>query len=419
MTQDRNDDTDRQIYQSDAQQYYQDDEIDLLDLLIVIAKHKKLIIWLTVLFAVLSITYALLATPIYRATTRILPPTSGSSSQISSLISQAGIPSFAAGFATDALGIKTPGDLFVGLTQSRTIEDALIGHFGLMQKYEAENMDMARTNLANVTVATTDTKTGFISISVEDKDPAFAAELANAYVDELQKFLDSVAISNVSQQRLFLEKQVKETQERMLKAENDLAEYQKNTGILNAGQQASALMSAIATFRARISAKEVEIKTALTYASSDNPQIQKLKAEIAGLKEQLGKLEAQASESGNSYNIKDLPDAGMEYLRKLRDQQFYETLYSMLLKQFEQAKMAEAQNPTIIQVVDEAVPPLLKAKPKRKQIVVLATVLGFFLAIFLSFVSEFFSKASEDPERKKKLDKLRTYIKSRPEKKRR
>ena len=397
--------------QNNQQYYYEDDEIDLLDLLIVLAKHKKLILGLTTLFAVLSIAYALLATPIYQASTKIMPPTSNKQSQMMSMMAQAGLPSFATGLATDALGIKTPGDLFVGLANSRTIQDKLIKRFDLMTRYESENLDLTRENLSNVTSAATDVKTGLINISVEDKDPSFAAQLANAYVEELQVFLEKIAISDAAQQRLFLEEQVKETQVNLLKAENEFTEYQKKTGILNAGQQASSLMSAIATFRARISAKEVELQAAETFASPNNPRIQKLRAEVKGLKEQIQKLEAQATEgSEESFNLNELPDAGMEYLRKMRDQKFYETLYGMLLSQFEQAKMAEAQEPAIIQVIDEAVPPQLKAKPKRKQVVILATVLGFFLSIFMSFVMEFFSRASDDPERLSKIKDLKYHL---------
>lgn len=401
----------------EQQYYYEDDEIDLLDLLIVLAKHKKLILGLTTLFAIISIAYVLLVTPIYRATTKILPPTSNKQSQMMSMMAQAGLPNFATGLATDALGIKTPGDLFVGLTKSRTIQDTLINRFDLTTRFESENMDLTREALANVTSANTDAKTGLISISVEDEDPEFAAQLSNAYVEELQIFLEKIAISDAAQQRLFLEEQVKETQVNLLKAEKELTDYQKKTGILSASQQASSLMSAIATFRARISAKEVELRTAETFASPNNPRIQKLKAEVAGLREQLKKLEAQATEGDESFNLSELPDAGMEYLRKLRDQRFYETLYGMLMKQFEQAKMAEAQEPPIIQVIDEAVPPQIKSKPKRKQVVVLATVLGFFLSIFLSFVMEFIENASTDGERSKKLITLKTHLGMRKESK--
>nr|HPI99125.1 GNVR domain-containing protein [Synergistales bacterium] len=235
--------------------------------------------------------------------------------------------------------------------------------------------------------------------------------------DELQDLLQTLAVSEASQQRLFLEGQVRETQLELLRSENELAEYQKKTGILNAGQQASALMSAIATFRARISAKEVELKTAQTFASANNPRIQQLQTEIASLKEEMAKLEEKASTGTNgSFSLSELPDAGLEYLRKLRDQKFYETLYEMLLKQLETARMAEAQEPSIIQVIDEAVPPQVKAKPKRKQVVVLATVLGFFLSIFLAFVFEFVEKAGLDPERKGKLDTLKNHLRLREKK---
>src|SRR6056297_2087308 len=135
--------------------YYEDDEIDLLDLLIVLAKRKKLIIGITTLFALVSIAYVLMATPIYRTSTRILPPMAASQSRAMSMMSQ--VPGFAAGFATDALGIKAPGDLVVGIVNSRTIKDKLIDRFDLQNRYETEMRDTTREALANNTSATTDT----------------------------------------------------------------------------------------------------------------------------------------------------------------------------------------------------------------------------------------------------------------------
>src|SRR6056297_4314863 len=232
--------------------YYEDDEIDLLDLLIVLAKRKKLIIGITTLFALASIAYALLATPIYRANTTIMPPTSNKQSQIISMMAQAGVPSFASGLATDALGIKTPGELFVGLTTSRSIQDNLIKRFDLMTRYESENMDQARESLKGISSANTDPKNGLITIAVEDEDPAFAANLANGYVDSLQSFLEKIAISDAAQQRLFLEDQVKETHIKLLQAENDLMKYQEKTGIIDAKSQASAVRKNVADLRATI-----------------------------------------------------------------------------------------------------------------------------------------------------------------------
>jgi len=393
------------------EQPYYEDEIDLLDLLIVLAKRKKLIIGITTLFALASIAYALLATPIYRADTSIMPPTSNKQSQMMSMMAQAGVPSFASGLATDALGIKTPGELVVGLVNSRNIQDRLIKRFDLVKRFEAENTEATRLTLSNITSANTDTKTGLVNISVMNEDPVFSSNLTNAYVNELQNFIQEIAISDVAQKRLFLEDQVKETHIKLLQAENDLMKYQEKTGIIDAKSQASAVMENVADLRATIASKEVELNTVKTFATGNNPKVRSLKAELEGLRDQLSQLQAK-TESDPSYavGLNELPDAGMEYLRKLRDQKFYETLYGMLLKQFEQAKMAEAQEPAIIQVIDEAVPPQIKTKPNRKLIVVLAIILGLFLSVFSSFVLEFISRASDHPERKEKMNVLKAHL---------
>lgn len=394
---------DHQIMRQEAG--YDENVIDLLDLFIILAKRKKLIFFVTFVFAAASIVYSLFVTPVYRSTTRILPPGIAQQSRAMSMMSD--IPDF----AVNALGIKSPGDQIVGLVKSRTIMDRLIDRFDLIKRFESENIDRARNILSDKAIASSENNTGIISISVSDPDPEFAARLANAYVEELQVFMQELAVSDISQKRLFLEKQVKQAHVDLLKAENELTQYQKETGILNATSQASSLMSAIATFRARIAAKEVELETAQTFASYNNPKVQRLRAEIEGLKDQMNKLQAQASEgTEQTFNLNELPDAGMEYFRKLRDQKFYETLYGMLLKQFEQAKIAEAQEPSVIQVIDEAVPPMIRAKPNRKLIVVLSTILGLFLSIFVAFFSEFISSASNDPERKDKVKLLKQYL---------
>lgn len=399
--------TQSNLYQSEinnANSYQlQENTIDLLDLIIIIAKHKKFILGLTCLVITIACIYSFMVTPVYRSTTKILLP-SESSSKIA-LLSQ--IP----GFAADALSLKTNGDMMVGMIKSRTLADKLIKRFNLEERFEVENIDQMRRILSNMTQANADGKSGLVSISIEYSDPVFASTLANAYVEELKVFMQQLAISDAAQKRLFLEEQLKETQVHLLKAENELAGYQKRTGILNANQYASSLMSAIATFRARISAKEVELQAAETFASGNNPRVQKLKAEVKGLKEQIQKLEAQATHgSEESFNLNELPDAGMEYLRKLRDQRFYEALYGMLMKQYEQAKMAEAQEPMVIQIIDEAVIPYQKVRPQKKLIVVLSAILGLFMSLFLAFFLEFIHIANSVPERKEKLDLLKEHL---------
>ena len=421
------------------QEYYDEDEIDLLDLLLVLARRKWFIIKTTTIFAVLAIAYALLATPIYRAETQVIPPQSGSGAMAA--LAQMGVPDFAAGM----LGVTTPSDTLVAIVKSRPVLDKVIDKFGLMDREPEPGLPPVeaikegiktlkkkllpskesaseeeqpkfrsdiRRGLANATSATADTKSGIITISVSDTSPDLAAEIANEYVAQLQELMQSLAFSQASQQRLFLEDQVKDAQYNLLQAERNLSEYQIRTGILDVGEQTSAVMEGLIKLRAEVTAKEVELRSTQTFATANNPKVKRLQSELASLKEQLRRMEASTgSTMPSDISIKDLPDAGLEYLRLMRDMKFNETLYGMLLKQYESARISEAQEPSVVQVLAPAEPPEKKDKPKKKLIVVLATVLGGFIGVFGAFLKEFAANAQSDPERSAKMTELKKHMK--------
>lgn len=383
---------------------YEEDQIDLLDLLLVLARHKLFIFLTTTLFAVVAIVVALLSTPIYQGTTRLVPPSGGSGA--AAMLAQMGVPDFAAG----SLGLKTPGDLIVSIVKSRTVADGIIARFNLMERYETEFADNARAAVSANLSAQADPKTGIISLSYQDEDPALAAEITNAFVDELRTVLQGLSITQASQQRLFVEEQLKKAQLDLIRVEDALREYQKATGILDAGAQATALMEAVANLRAEVAAKEVALRSARTFGTTQNPQVQRLQAELAGLRDQLARLEAQSGTEVGLVPLKNLPDAGLEYARLLRDLKFNETLHGLLLRQYEQARMSEANEPTVIQVVDEAVVPDKRIKPKRTLMVVLATVLGGFISLFGAFVLDFLRSAKADPSRSAKVTALKEAL---------
>lgn len=421
------------------QEYYDEDEIDLLDLLLVLARRKWFIIKTTTIFAVLAIAYALLATPIYKAETQVIPPQSGGSGAMAAL-AQMGVPDFAAGM----LGVTTPSDTLVAIVKSRPVLDKVIDKFGLMdrepepglppveaikegintlkekllpskesasEEEEPKFRSDIRMALATATSANADTKSGIITISVSDTSPDLAAEIANEYVAQLQELMQSLAFSQASQQRLFLENQVKDAQYNLLQAERNLSEYQIRTGILDVGEQTSAVMEGLIKLRAEVTAKEVELRSTQTFATANNPKVKRLQSELASLKEQLRRMEASTgSTMPSDISIKDLPDAGLEYLRLMRDMKFNETLYGMLLKQYESARISEAQEPSVVQVLAQAEPPERRSKPKRKLIVVLATVLGGFIGVFGAFLKEFAANAQSDPERSAKMTELKKHL---------
>src|SRR5712692_7381945 len=181
-----------------------DDEVSLLDLLIFLAKHKRLVVGVPFVVAIAATIISLLMSNIYTGTTRILPPQQSASAASALLNQLGGVLGGLGGAAGGALGIRNPNDLYVGMLKSRTVADNLITRFELDKVYGREYQSDTRRELEGRTsiVAGRD---GIITIEVDDKDPKRAAELANTYVDELMKLTKVLAVTEASQRRLFFE----------------------------------------------------------------------------------------------------------------------------------------------------------------------------------------------------------------------
>jgi tyrosine-protein kinase Etk/Wzc len=385
-----------------------DNEINLLDYLIVLLKRKKLIIGITSGAAIITAIIVLIMPSIYRAETRILPPQQSNSSLAIGILSQmTGVPEI----ASTALGLKTPDDLYIGMVKSRTVADRIIDRFNLMKLYDAEYREDARKKLIEDTLeAESDKDSGIITVSIEDKDPKRAADMANAFVEELRNLTKGLAVTEASQRRLFFEEQLKDTKMALVKAEEEMQGFQEKTGALQVEEQTKAVIEGIAYLRAQIAAKEVQLRVMRTYATAQNPDLQRAEDELKGLKEELGKLEAKGG-SGHDPLIPTgrMPEVGTEYVRKLRDLKFYEDLYELLTKQYEAAKLDEAKDAAVIQVIDKALPPEKKAKPKSVLMIMIATATGFFLSIFAAFFAEYIERSSSDPENRNRFDVLKKY----------
>jgi len=390
----------------------EDDEINLLDYLIVIAKRKRLIIRITLGIAILTAIISLILPPTYMAETKILPPQQGTSSMASQLLSQFG---GAAGLVGGAIPIKTTNELYIELLKSRVVLDRIIDRFDLMKFYKAKYREDVRRTLTGMLKAKDDKKSGIITIGVEYKDPQMAAQMANAFVEELKRFTKGLAVTEASQRRLFYEEQLEDAKRSLIQSEEAMRGFQEKTGALQIEGQAKAVIDSIAQLRAQIAAKEVELRVMRTYSTENNPDMRKVEEALKGIRTELNKLETRKGDGHDPLMPTGrMPSVGTEYIRKMRDFKFHETLYELLLKQYEAAKLDEARDATIIQVVDKAEPPVKRIKPKRRQMVMIAGVVGFFLSIFAAFFMEYMEKSSVNPENKERIDTLKRYFDASP-----
>ena len=382
------------------------DEINLMDLLLVIAKHNRFILKLTGSVAILSVIYALLQPNIYTGKTVVMPPQQASSSA-SALLGQLG---GLAGMAGGAIGVKNPSDLYVGMLKSRTVADALIVRFKLEDLYKAKTMEPVRGALAGNTVITAG-KDGFITIEYSDKDPKWAAAIANAYVDELDNLTKTLAVTEAAKRRLFYEKQLKGVREGLDLAELAMKEMQEKTGVIQLEGQSKAILSAEAELRAQIAAKDVELSAMRSFATEQNPDFRRVEQMLSSLHSQLTKLEHDNHANNVEMTSKGkIPELAVEYGHKMRDLKYYEKLFEFMTQQVLVAKIDEAKDAAIIQVVDKALVPEVKSKPKRASLVLLATILAFFVGIIWVFIKEAGERAGQNPEQTERINLLRRYF---------
>jgi uncharacterized protein involved in exopolysaccharide biosynthesis len=363
-----------------------EDEIDLTEMFRALSRRRRLILGITAASAIAALVVSLLLPVYYKAETRILPPQDKGSNLAAQLIGQAGGVFALAG---GAAGVKSQGELFVAMTKSRTVLDRMVDRFDLMKLYKGKYREDARKNLVGVLKVLEDRKSGIISLTVEDRDPKRAADMANAFVEELKSLAGGLAISEAGQRRMFFEEQIHHTKESLARAEEEVKAFQLRTGAFQVDAQAKAIIEGIANLRARIAAKEVEAKVLRSFATVQNPDLQRTEEEVRALRAELEKIESGKGRGFDPLMSSErVPAIGTEYLRKIRQLKYNETLYELLGKQYELARLDEARDAVVIQVIDRAVPPERKSRPKRAVIVILATAAMSLLSVFIVLLLE-------------------------------
>jgi uncharacterized protein involved in exopolysaccharide biosynthesis len=359
--------------------------------------------------AIAAAAVSLLMPNTYTGTARILPPQQ-SASAASALLSQLG-GAFGglAGIAGGAMGIRNPNDLYVGMLKSRTVADNLISRFDLNKIYDTDYLSDTRKRLEKETTFAAG-KDGIITIEVDDKNPKRAADLANAYVDELMKLTKVLAVTEASQRRLFFERQLDQARDSLTAAEIAARQGLQKGGLAQVDAQGRSMIAVTARLRAEISAKEVQLGAMRTFAAEGNPELQRTQHELEALRRELSRIEGTSPIAGVT-GADAAGNSGLDNLGRLRDVKYYEFLYELLAKQYELAKIDEAKDATIVQVMDKAIEPDRKSKPKRLLIVVLSTLAAFLVAMSWVFVSEAAARARADPEQSSRFEALRNYLK--------
>jgi tyrosine-protein kinase Etk/Wzc len=376
-------------------------EIDLLDLSLIFLKRKKFILGGTLAFVIIAIVAFLVVSPMYEGTSILMPPQQSAASMSAQLMT-------AVGGALGGLvggGMTTTGDLYVGLLKTPTVLDPIIDQFDLMQLYGLDTRVETRIQLSEtiLTALVDNDNGGIVAVTVQDTDPQRAANMANAFVQQLTKLFDRVTDSEAGRRRVFFEKELKSAHEALSNAEDQMRAFQEASGVIRIDDQASAVLQGIAALKAQIAAKEVQIQVMKTYATVNNPDLKKVEEEVQALREQSRKLEEREKEYLGDTTIATgrIPELGTEYLRRIREFKYRQELYELLIKQYEAARLDEARESGLVQIVTAATPPDKKAKPKMILVVALALVLGFILFATWGFVYEFLERVRDNPKNEK------------------
>ena len=368
-----------------------DDEISLLDLLQVIVDNLRLLVLgpLVCGLSALGISFAI--APTFTAKTQFLPPQQQQSAAASMLASLGAL----GGLAGAATGIKSPADQYIAFMKSVSLQDALIERFKLMERYEAKlRADTRRELTDNIRISSG--KNGLISLEADDKDPKFAADLANAHVEELRHLLGRLAVTEAQQRRMFFEKQLQITKENLFKADVALKSSGINSSVLKSSP--SSAVEAVARLKAGINVQEVKLGSMRNYLTENSPEFKQAMCELGSLKTQLAKAEKEEPAA----------QGASDYVARYREFKYQETMFELFAKQFELAKVDESREGAVIQVLDIAEPPERKAKPKKAMIAIIATLASGFALLLFVFIRSALKSTSQNQETQHRLSALKT-----------
>jgi tyrosine-protein kinase Etk/Wzc len=365
--------------------------LDVLDVLLIFAQRKWLILGWALAGLVVAIIAILRAPTLYESQATIMPPQQEQSS--AALLSQLGALTAFANVGSN-LGLKNPADLYIAILQTNLVSDDMVDRFHLMDVYKIPDRDGAAATLRKRSKFTA-SKDGLMQISVEDKDPKRATALVNGYGDELFQQNNRLSIGAASQRRQFFQQQLAEEKDHLADAEVALKQTQQSTGVLQLSGQAQNIIGQEANIQANITSREVQLGALLASSTEQNPDVVRLRTELAALRTQL--QQAQKGTNGAMLSQQEFPGAGLQYIRKERDMQYHQTLYDLLARQLEAARIDEAKASPMVQMIDPPQVPKARSWPKPFLFIIAGLVVGTMFGCIRVAVIYLYEYAETDP----------------------
>lgn len=362
----------------------------LLEFAALLARHRRLLLLMPLSAGALALGATYLMDPVYTAKASFLPPQQQQSSSMSALASLGALSGLAGGLS----GMKSPGDQYIGLMQSVNVQDRIVNQFKLMDVYKSEFRFQARRALETNVRFGLGKKDAMISIEADDKDPQRAADIANQYVVELRRLTNELALTEAQQRRVFFEAELKQTRDRLTQAQLALQGSGFNPSAIKAEPKTAA--EEYARLKAEATAAEVTLQAMRRTLVDSAPEIQRQTAVIAALRAELRRIETADTSAGTS-----------DYVSRYREYKYQETMFELFSKQYEVARLDEARDGGLIQVVDAATKPEYKSRPKRAVAAVLVWFVTSMMLLTGLMVVHLLAAIRQDPANRDKLDRVR------------
>ena len=400
-----------------------------IDYVYVLVKWRKMIIINFLVVSIIAAGVSLIIPKWYRASSTIMPPAEDTTplGGLTSLMTKLPVSNLG-----NIMGMSQEGSRFLAMLNSRTIMEATVKKFNLIERYNTENMEETIEQLRNhikidlneegtITVSA-EAGTPFLSSKSENNEARNQSrDMANFIIQELDKINKQLKTNKAHNNRLFIEKRYLQNIADIRKAEIAFKEFQKKYGTISIEEQTQATISVVSELKAQIIAKEIEFEALNKYTGSNNSEVIRVKKELAALQNKFEELQ-----KGNSTNVdttiqkqdllltlNDIPDLGIKYLRLFRELKLQESILEFLLPIYEQAKIEEAKNVPTLQILDKAVSPVLRVRPKRSIFVIFWAFISLLISITFVFSIEHIQNMKQtNPEKYNKINHIITTIKN-------
>ena len=343
----------------------------------------------------------------YQSTVQLMPPDQSSLSggaMLSMMLGSSPATSLLMPeMGSELLSGRTAGGTTIGILSSRTVQDDIINRFDLRSVYHIKLYAGARKRLADQTTFAEDKKSGIISISVTDEDRNRARDIAQAYIDEMNKTVNSLSASSARRERIFLETELKTIKDDLDSNTRALSQFSSRNATFDPQKQSDATMETAEKLQGELISAETVLSGLRAMYASENVRVREAQGRVDELQKQLTKMTGSGSNispgspgSDQAFpSVRELPLLGVTYYDLFRKVTMEEDLYEALTKQYELAKVQEAQEVIPVKVLDA--PDLAESRSsKHRLIFMLVGMLVFALAGSAWVLAKEFWKITDD-----------------------